>query len=346
MCNIAGYVGKKRAAPILMEMLKKEEGYDAGFYSGIATIHNGKIHYAKLTGDCSRLEMETNALSLPGTIGVIHGRTQSGGGDKWAHPFVTERNGEPILAYVANGCAGIFKDRTEEYNALTEQMLNQGYSMLSRDKGDCIRYQVLSDGSAVHMSDAMCQLIARHMDEGADEVKAMERAFCQMPSEIVGLLLSLSQPNAITYSRINMPMFVGFCEHGAYIASSPTAFPTDAGEPQALHARSSGQLYANAYTVVPYEKPTMFVEPITPEIRCKAYETVLATLKQGEPKIFPKVRKAVESLFPEGSCKPAALLAYEILYLLEKQGKLKIQTIRVAGVQDGLTAPKILLSME
>ncbi|MBQ7879773.1 MAG: hypothetical protein IJ317_03895 [Clostridia bacterium] len=344
MCNIAGYVGKKRAAPILIEMSKREEGYDAGFYSGIATIHEGKIYYAKLTGDCSRLEKETNALSLPGTVGIIHGRTQSGGGDKWAHPFVTERDGEPVLAYVANGSAWIFKDRTEEYNALTETMLGEGYTMLSRDKGDCIRYQVLSDGSAVHMSDAMCQLIARHMDGGADEVTAMERAFCQMPSEIVGLLLSLGLPDGIAYSRINMPMFVGFCDHGAYIASTPTAFLADAGEPQALPARSSGILYRDGYTVVPYKNPTMVVEPITADIRHKAYETALAAL-QGEPKKFPDVRKEVQALFPQENCVPAALLTYEILYWLEKQGKLKVETTPVAGVKEGLTAPKTWLSL-
>lgn len=343
MCNIAGYVGKKRAAPILIEMLKKEEGYDAGFYSGIATLHEGKIYYAKLTGDCSRLERETNALSLPGMIGVIHGRTPSGGGDKWAHPFVTERDGKPILAYVANGSAGIFKNRTEEYNALTEKMLAEGYTMLSRDKGDCIRYQVLSDGSAVHMSDAMCQLIARHMDGGADEVTAMENAFCQMPSEIVGLLLSLTRPDGIVFSRINMPMFVGFADHGTYLASTPTAFLPDAGEPQALPARSSGIVYADRFTVTPYKTPTMTVEPITAEIWHKAYEVVLDQLS-GAPKRFPEIRIAIEALFPKGNCLPAARCAYEILYWLEKAGKLKVETVTVDGMKEGLTAPKVMLS--
>ena len=28
MCNIAGYVGTKQAAPILLEMMKKEEGLE------------------------------------------------------------------------------------------------------------------------------------------------------------------------------------------------------------------------------------------------------------------------------------------------------------------------------
>ena len=31
MCNIAGYVGSRQATPILIEMMKKQEGWDAGY---------------------------------------------------------------------------------------------------------------------------------------------------------------------------------------------------------------------------------------------------------------------------------------------------------------------------
>ena len=45
MCNIAGYVGNQPAAPILLEMLRKQEGLAGGYYTGIATIHEGKMYY-------------------------------------------------------------------------------------------------------------------------------------------------------------------------------------------------------------------------------------------------------------------------------------------------------------
>jgi len=38
MCTIAGYAGPKRAAPILIEMLRKEQFIDGGLSTGIATI--------------------------------------------------------------------------------------------------------------------------------------------------------------------------------------------------------------------------------------------------------------------------------------------------------------------
>ena len=48
MCNIAGYVGTKKAAPILLEMMRREEGFAGGYNTGIATICNGNIYYTKL----------------------------------------------------------------------------------------------------------------------------------------------------------------------------------------------------------------------------------------------------------------------------------------------------------
>ena len=86
MCTIAGYAGKRRAAPILIEMMRKEEFMDGGLSTGIATIHEGKLYTAKVTGDLETLLRETDAADLPGTVGIIHSRT---GGNlvSHAHPF-------------------------------------------------------------------------------------------------------------------------------------------------------------------------------------------------------------------------------------------------------------------
>ncbi len=345
MCNIAGYVGSKRAAPILLEMIQKQEGFDGGFYTGIATLHEGKIYYAKLTGDTEKLIKETNAANLPGTIGIIHSRMQSGGGDAWAHPFVNDKNGEPTIAYVANGFAGAFQNRNDEYTALTQKLLDNGYTMHSRVKIENPRYQILSDGTAVHMSDAMCQLIARNIDNGENETQALENAFCEMPSEIVGLLLSLGDPNAITYSRINMPMFVGFCSHGAYLASTPSAFLGDESEPIPLPACSSGRVSAAQLQITPYKQPLAYIEPITAKIKSQAYVAVSKFLCDGE-KIFPEIkRQAVAPLFKSTTCLPAALLTYQIVNDLDKEGKLNIRTATVAGVDEN-TAPKFFISFK
>ena len=88
VCNIAGYAGERRAAPILIEMIRRQESLNGGHYTGIATIHEGKLYYAKLVGDLDRLLEKTGAADLPGTVGVIHSRTPGKEGDEWAHPFI------------------------------------------------------------------------------------------------------------------------------------------------------------------------------------------------------------------------------------------------------------------
>ena len=38
MCNIAGYVGAHEAAPILIEMIRVQEGLNGGFFTGLAAF--------------------------------------------------------------------------------------------------------------------------------------------------------------------------------------------------------------------------------------------------------------------------------------------------------------------
>ena len=99
MCNIAGYNGTKQAAPILIDMIKRQENFDGGLSTGIATIHEGKLYYAKVLGNADDLVKKTDALNLPGTIGIIHSRPDD---DFFvnAHPFIAE---DEKTALVENG---------------------------------------------------------------------------------------------------------------------------------------------------------------------------------------------------------------------------------------------------
>ena len=343
MCNIAGYVGTQPAAPILLKMMLAEEGFGGGYYTGIATLHEGKIHYAKLTGDTKRLIDCTDAASLPGTVGILHSRSKSGGGDEWAHPFVGEKNGEIKIAYVANGAVGAFDDQRAEQIKTADALLAAGYEMKSRVVLNGTAYNRLSDGTTAHMSDVMCQLILSHMDKGLSSAEAMTAAFCGMPSEIVGLLLACGDPDRITYSRINYPMFVGFADHGAYLASTAIAFPTDAGEPMLLSANSSGCVTQSSVTVYPYAAPPAQVAPITADVVAKAYEAILAVLAEG-PQTMGALCKAVKPCFAPSDLQPVAPLAYDVLYALHRAGTVRFENIRVAGARDDLDAPRIRIS--
>ena len=345
MCNIAGYVGSENASSILIEMTRRQEGYAGGYYTGIATLCDGRIHSAKITGDLQRLLDKTNAAGLCGSIGLMHSRSKAGGGDEWAHPFLGMRDGEAACAYIANGSLGCFAPRLQDNIKLTEELFDEGYTMLSRTRcGDNPKYPTLSDGTAVHMSDAMCQLILRNMNGGIEAPTAMEKAFCEMPSEIVGLLLNVDEPNAISWSRINMPVFVSFARHGAYIASTPLAFPSDAGEPVLLPAMSSGRIYADHFTVYPYAEPTASVARIDARVYHDAYRTVYEYISDGERKLSD-ISKCVKKLFCEADCFPTAALVYSILYSFKEQGMLRKRNAIVEGAAKGIDAPLTYVSM-
>ena len=345
MCNIAGYAGTKPAAPILIEMMRRQEGLCGGYYSGIATVHEGRIYYAKLTGDIPRLEALTEAASLPGTVGIIHSRSNSGGGDNWSHPFVHTQNGQVQQAYVANGAAGCFENRRPAANALTEKLLKAGYAMDSWEKTPIEGYPTLSDGSGVHMSDSMCQLVSRNINEGLAMDDAMAEAFLEMPSEIVGLLLSLTDPEGIAWSRINMPMMLAFSDHGAYLASSAMGIPVDAREPIPLPPCASGVVYKDRYTMKPFRKLPCRVAPVTARVRKQAYDAMCEAMKKERLSIGP-LQDVVEPFFDKADCVPVTLVVYDVLLALQQEGRLRQRTDRLPGARGDLDAPKIYFWLE
>ena len=84
MCGIVGYIGRRRAAPVLLDGLKKLEyrGYDS---AGIAVLDRGKLAIEKRSGRVAAL---AKAEELSGTIGIGHTR--------WAtHGAPSERNAHP-----------------------------------------------------------------------------------------------------------------------------------------------------------------------------------------------------------------------------------------------------------
>ena len=90
MCGIIGYIGKEKAAPILLQGLRRLEyrGYDS---AGIAIIDNKtkKTQCFRATGKIENLEKKIKQdCSFQGNIGIAHTRwaTHGGPSEKNAHP--------------------------------------------------------------------------------------------------------------------------------------------------------------------------------------------------------------------------------------------------------------------
>ena len=156
MCNIAGYIGKREAAPILIEMMRREEGYAGGFYTGI-TVHDGtRLNTVKTVGPLEALLKETNAATFRGTCGFIHSRSNSGGDRKWGQPFITADGGTFLIA---NGFGGRFRT-PERFLKQREAILSlerDGYTFSSRMDGAVENYPTLVQISGNELAQKMLE---------------------------------------------------------------------------------------------------------------------------------------------------------------------------------------------
>ena len=123
MCGIVGYIGKKQAAPILLDGLSKLEyrGYDS---AGMAIFDGKKINMAKATGRLKVLsELTHEGATLPGTVGIGHTRwaTHGAPSDINAHPHFNEAG---TIAVVHNGII-------ENYMKLKKKLSEKGYKFQS-----------------------------------------------------------------------------------------------------------------------------------------------------------------------------------------------------------------------
>jgi len=268
----------------------------------------------------------------------MHSRTPGGGDDEWAHPFVREKDGRIAEAYIANGGAGCFANRIDELAKAAVRLQAEGYALKSRCKGTVGKYPQLPDGSTVHMSDIMMQMIASKIDAGLKTPDAVEASFCELPGELVALALSVSEPDSITWSRINMPLFLGFAPHGIYLASTPQAFLPDVENVIAMPVCAGGRVTANGYTVSRYKNAPARVATVNASLVIKAYTVIEGALKTGAC-TFPQLTHLVNPLFGEGDCCERNALVYYVLASLEKENRLIIYRERVKGLKEGLYAP-------
>ncbi len=345
MCNIAAYVGTRRAAPILIEMLRRQEGMNAGFFTGLATLHNGELYYRKIEGDLEYLLSHTDVAELPGTVGFIHGRTPGYGGDAWSHPFIGRKNGTDEIAVIANGVIGCFAPNAPRYDELARALDEKGYEFCTRKPLDPPSMRVLKNGDSIHSTDLHCQLILHNMEKGAHEVLALERALCQMPVEMVLLMLSRKHPDRIFWSLMNKPMKRGVAPHGTYLASCAIAFPDDAAAPMQLPHCSAGFVTADSFSATAFAAPPARVAPIDASVTALGYELVCRMLSEGE-KTLPELAKACRSLFETADCDLAAPLVYDILFALHKQGKLHIETRRWRSEPNEMDAPLFYMTLK
>ena len=129
MCGIVGYIGSKKACPVLISGLLKLEyrGYDS---AGIATLENNGVACIKDKGRVNILYQDKQIDNLEGTIGIAHTR--------WAtHGKPSSVNSHPHLDNSKN-FAVVHNGIIENYSELKEFLIEKGYNFISQTDTEVI----------------------------------------------------------------------------------------------------------------------------------------------------------------------------------------------------------------
>ena len=340
MCVIAGYSGNRQAAPILIEMLKKIEYYDGGYATGIATIHEGKLYYAKAIGDVEMLVRTTDALSLPGTTGIIHTRP-NGEFFTVTHPYF---DAEGKLAMVENGgtgatgCAELYA----EFQAVMDEFLDRGIvSPASRDL-DPARHQnfFTKDGKPFYYIEAYSLLLG-DLVKGtpreafkktmADSVKKIHE---RLPSDNVTVSIHTNLPDTVTIGSVTRPMSVLEAEGETYIASCAIAFPEELHNCRITHLPqcSVSQITPAGLEIVSVGMENVRSEPVTERVVAYYKDYLEQTLCGKKPLSLYEVKPPMDIWSePRVDCKyvgtvrplkPMMCAMYQAMWELYREGRL------------------------
>lgn len=196
MCGIVGFTGKRNAAPILLDGLKKLEyrGYDS---AGIAVEHNGVISVSKVRGRITNLcEKTEDGKKLPGFSGIGHTRWATHGAptDVNAHPHMScDRR----FSVVHNGII-------ENYMVLREELIANGYTFSSQTDTEVI----------VHLIE---------MYYNGDFKEAVMKATSRLEGSYALGVLCADCPGRIMAVREASPLILGIGVGENFFASDVTA---------------------------------------------------------------------------------------------------------------------------
>ncbi len=189
MCGIVGYTGRRSAAPVLFELLKKLEyrGYDS---AGISVMGRSGIQTYKRAG---KVESIASACSLVGNTGIGHTR--------WAtHGAPTDANAHP---HVYGKCAIVHNGIIENSRTLKEKLALEEKFSSETD------------------SEVIAHLVADFYK--GDLLQAVKEATAMLSGSYAIAVLHEDEPEKIVCARGGSPLIVGKEDGGSVVASDLSA---------------------------------------------------------------------------------------------------------------------------
>ena len=332
MCNIAAYAGERAAAPILLEMLRRQQDFDGGVFAGLATIHEGRLYYRKIVGDVDALIKHTDALYLPGTVGIAH--TRPGGDNRtysFAHPFITE---DETIAGMTNGTAPIPEYFKQTQDA-TDMLEAAGYKFRGEAFGVDSEFPKLKNGATVSCVETRTNLVHYYYNKGMSMTAAMSRTACECYTDAVFGALNIATPDRFYILRTTRPAISLKTEDGIYVATTRFAFPDGLrGEVSQLPVMYPCEITKDNIRIA-YEDKMRDCEEVSELTEYTLEEgyrrlSKLLSGKGDDPLYFDQLEFAVgremRDLFPgDHTLIQHARLVYDVLWRLREEGKLKTE---------------------
>ena len=198
MCGIVGYIGNKKATPILINGLLRLEyrGYDS---AGISTIEKDGLSIMKDKGRVKNLNNLPGIDDLEGTIGIAHTRWATHGkpSKENSHPHM---DNSKTFSVVHNGII-------ENYNELRKLLINNGYTFYSQTDTEIIPNLIHYYYSKDDNNDSFRFL------------RAVKNACSDLKGSFALEIICKNDPNNMIVVRKDSPLVIGKGNGENYISS-------------------------------------------------------------------------------------------------------------------------------
>ena len=202
MCGIVGYIGNKKACPILLSGLSRLEyrGYDS---AGVSTIEKNGLEIVKDKGRVKNLESKTEIKNLNGTIGIAHTRWATHGKPSMENAHPHEDNSK-TFSVVHNGII-------ENYHELRSLLEENGYHFYSDTDTEVIpnliHYYYEKEISTFKSSNIDTFL------------KSVRNCCLDLKGSFAIEVISKYYPDNMIVVRKDSPLVIGTCDDEKYISS-------------------------------------------------------------------------------------------------------------------------------
>ena len=249
MCGIVGYIGKKQAAPILLDGLGKLEyrGYDS---AGLAVRDgSGDFEIVKAKGRLKVLCEKTNGgLSMSGCCGIGHTR--------WAtHGEPSENNAHPHISNDGT-VVGVHNGIIENYQDVKEKLLRHGYKFYS----DTDTESVIN----------LIEFYLRKYNLGP--IHAITHTMMRVRGTYALAIMFKEYPGKIFVARKDAPMIIGVGKGETFLASDVPAILKYTRKVYYIGNQEVGVLEADKVTFYNIDQEEIEKEPVEVTMDAKAAE--------------------------------------------------------------------------